>query len=102
MVTKLSALNEAKRLLTDCNIPDWQLSAEYILAVALRVEHSDMYKIKSLTDRQYKRYLKLITLRTKHVPLDKLLDIKNSLISRFLTIVMYLLLGTKQRYWQIN
>jgi release factor glutamine methyltransferase len=73
MVTKLQALTEAKRLLGEENIPDWQLSAEYILAVALKCEHSDLYKIESLTDRQFKKYLKLIGQRCRHVPLDKII-----------------------------
>ena len=73
MVTKLEALTEAKRLLGESNIPDWQLSAEYILAVALKCEHDKLYKLDSLTDRQYKKYLKLIGQRCKHVPLDKII-----------------------------
>ena len=73
MVTKLQALTEAKRLLGEENIPDWQLSAEYILAVALKCEHCDLYKIESLTDRQFKKYLKLIGQRCRHIPLDKII-----------------------------
>ena len=72
MVTKIDALNNAKKLLIEANIPDWQLSAEYILAVALKCEHEDLYKIKSLNDRQYKKYLKLLEERCDHVPLDKI------------------------------
>ena len=60
-------------MLNDCNIPDWQISAEYILAVALKLEHEELYKVKSLTDKQYKKYIKLINLRCKHVPLDKII-----------------------------
>jgi len=73
MIKKLDSLNIAKQLLNEYNIPDWQQSAEYILAVALGVDHSNLFKIDQLTDKEHKKYLKLINLRCKHVPLDKII-----------------------------
>ena len=76
MVTKLDALNNAKKLLNESNIPDWQLSAEYILSTALNIEHGNLFEVKELTDKQYKKYIKLIGQRCKHVPLDKIIGFK--------------------------
>ena len=77
MVKKLDALNMAKTMLLENNIPDWQMSAEYILAVALKVEHSDLFKIDAIDDKKYKKYLKLISERCKHVPLDKIIGYRD-------------------------
>ena len=70
---KIEVLDNAKKLLNQCNIPDWQQSAEYILAVALNIHHNDLYTINEISDRQYKKYIKLIGQRCKHVPLDKII-----------------------------
>lgn len=70
---KIEALDNAKKLLNECNIPDWQQSAEYILAVALKINHSDLNTVKEITDKQYKKYIKLIEQRCNHVPLDKII-----------------------------
>lgn len=76
MIKKLDALNSAKQLLNEHNIPDWQQSAEYILAVALGIDHNDLFKIDNLTDKEYKKYLKLLSQRCKHVPLDKIIGFR--------------------------
>ena len=70
---KLEVLNIAKKMLLESNIPDWQQSAEYILSVALKIDHEDLFKVEKISEKQYKRYLKLLTLRCKHVPLDKII-----------------------------
>lgn len=77
MVTKLEALNQAKNLLQANNIPDWQQSAEYILSVALRIDHSELSEIKELSDKLLKKYLKLIGERCRHVPLDKIIGYRD-------------------------
>lgn len=77
MVTKLEALNNAKNILQENNIPDWQMSAEYVLAVALKCEYDELFKVKSLSDKEYKKYLKLINERCKHVPLDKIIGYRD-------------------------
>ena len=51
MIKKLDALNCAKQMLNEHNIPDWQQSAEYILAVSLGIDHSDLYKVDNLTEK---------------------------------------------------
>lgn len=73
MIKILDALNNAKKILTESNIPDWQQSAEYILAVALKIDHDKLSMKKQLTDKEYNKYLKLINLRCDHVPLDKII-----------------------------
>lgn len=70
---KMEALDNAKKLLQLNNIPDWQQSAEYILAVALKIEYAQLHEIDDLSDKQFKRYLKLIAERCNHVPLDKII-----------------------------
>lgn len=77
MVKKLDALNLAKKMLSESNIPDWQMSAEYILSVALKIDHENLHKVSSLTDREYKRYIKFINVRCKHVPLDKIIGYRD-------------------------
>ena len=67
------ALNIAKKILMDKKIPDWQQSAEYIMAVALKIDHSDLYKVEELNLKEYNRYIKLLGVRCKHVPLDKII-----------------------------
>ena len=77
MVTKLEALNQAKSLLQANNIPDWQQSAEYILSVALRIDHSELSEVKELSEKMLKKYLKLIGERCRHVPLDKIIGYRD-------------------------
>ena len=77
MVTKLEALNQAKSLLQANNVPDWQQSAEYILSVALRIDHSELSEVKELSDKLLKKYLKLIGERCRHVPLDKIIGYRD-------------------------
>ena len=83
MVKKLEALNLAKKMLTESNIPDWQVSAEYILSVALKIEHNNLYKVSTITDREYRRYIKLVSERCKHVPLDKIIGYRDFYSLRF-------------------
>lgn len=73
MITKKEAINNALVKLKEYNIPDYKLSSEYLLSVALDVSHTELFKIDTLTDKNYKRYMKLISKRCKHIPLDKLI-----------------------------
>lgn len=73
MISKIDALRKASNYLKECNIPDWQISSEYILATALKLEHSMLSTLRELTDKQFKKYMKLIILRGNHIPLDKII-----------------------------
>lgn len=73
MITKVDAIKFAVEKLKENNIPDFKISSEYILAVALKKNYEDLISVDKLTDKEYKRYLKLIDKRCKHVPLDKII-----------------------------
>lgn len=73
MISKIDALKKASNYLKECQIPDWQISSEYILATALRLEHSKLNNLRELTEKQFKKYMKLILLRGNHIPLDKII-----------------------------
>ena len=73
MISKREAIREAIERLKNNNVPDFRISSEYILAVALKKDHKDLVSIGNITAKEYKKYLKLINLRCKHVPLDKII-----------------------------
>ena len=73
MISKNEVVKEAIDKLKSRGIPDYRLSSEYILAVALKKQHKDLLLVDNITEKEYKRYLKLIDVRCKHVPLDKII-----------------------------
>ena len=73
MITKTDAVKNAVQLLKNNNIPDYKISSEYLLAMILNIDVKNLFKVESLTDKEYKKYLKVIKKRCQHEPLDKLL-----------------------------
>lgn len=72
MISTKDALENAVKILKECNIPDVKNSSEYILATTLKIDKNCLENTKHLSEKQYKKYLKLIEERCNHVPLDKI------------------------------
>lgn len=72
-MTKEEVLNIGNQILLDANIPNHKLCSEYILCRTLKVSHEDMYKVENINKSEYKKYIKLIGFRCKHIPLDKIM-----------------------------
>jgi len=72
MIKKSEALKEGVSILKNNNIPDYKISSEYILATAINKNVDSLLNIQEIKEREYKKYLKLVNIRCKHVPLDKI------------------------------
>lgn len=66
-------LKDSIKYLSEKNIPDAKLSAEYLLASVLGVDKSELVQVQEINEKQEKKFLKLINKRASRVPLDKLL-----------------------------
>ena len=59
------------------NIPDKDESIKYILSIATKCPVDELSNIDELTLSEYRKFEKLIKLRSKHVPLDKIIGHKD-------------------------
>ena len=71
-MTKDEVVKVSCEKLKENNIPDFKISSECILGVALKKKYEDIPHGYDLTSKEYKRYMKLISKRCKHIPLDKI------------------------------
>lgn len=72
-MTKDEVIKIAAKELKENNIPDFKISSECILSVALKKNYEDIPCSYNLTNKEYKTYMKLINKRIKHIPLDKII-----------------------------
>ena len=72
-MTREEVILEGCNILKESNIPDYKISSEYILCRTLNVTHDKLSFVKDIPIKLYKKYLKLIHLRCRHIPLDKIM-----------------------------
>lgn len=72
-MTKEEVVLEGSNTLKECGIPDYRISSEYILCRVLKTKHDELSSVRDISKGNYKKYLKLIKLRCKHIPLDKIM-----------------------------
>ncbi len=74
MFKKSDCVLEAKEILSKKNISDIDNSIRFIME---KVSEKKFDIIKTLSDEEHKEFIKLIKLRHKHVPLDKIMEFTN-------------------------
>lgn len=76
---KVDCVKEANEILKANKIADADISIKFILGMAMGVSTHELIGKNELTDKEYKKFMKLIKLRSRHVPLDKIIGYKNFL-----------------------
>ena len=71
---KVDCLKYAEGLLI--NIPDKDESIKYILSIATKKDIQELQSVEELSLGEFRKFDKLVRLRSRHVPLDKIIGYK--------------------------
>ena len=70
---RIECVNKAKEILQSNNIPDWEQSIRIITSISIGAYPNTSVFPDELTDSQVKTFYKLIHMRSRHVPIDKII-----------------------------